>query len=98
MLNKKELDAAAKIMHALAHPLRLGIMQYLVDQEKNVTELYEELNCSQSMMSQQLRILENAGLLQSRKEGTIKYCSIKNEEFLNLFHCMKNHLRLYFKV
>lgn len=98
MLDKAELEIAARIMHALAHPLRLGIMQLLGVAEKTVTELYQELECSQSMMSQQLRILETQDLVKTRKEGTIKFCSIKNADFMNLFHCMENHLQRYFKT
>ena len=98
MLNKDELDAAAKVMHALAHPLRLAIMQTLSEGQRNVTELYEALGCSQSMMSQQLRILETQGLIKTHKEGTTKYCEIRNADFLNLFHCMENHLQRFFKI
>ena len=98
MLNKTELNAAAKIMQALAHPLRLAVMQSLIAKEKTVSELYEELESSQSMMSQQIRILETQGLLLTRKDGTVKYCSIRNTDFLNLFHCMENHLEQYFKL
>lgn len=98
MLTLKELEVAARIMQALAHPLRLATMQALMETEKSVTQLYEELGCSQSMMSQQLRLLESQDLIATRKEGTVKYCSIKNPDFLNLFHCMKKHLNLYFKL
>ncbi len=98
MMNEKELETAARVMHALAHPLRLGIMQALSQEEMTVTQLYEQLNCSQSMMSQQLRILDEQGLVATRKEGTTKYCSIRNEDFLNLFHCMEKHLEMFFKV
>ncbi|MHC4883448.1 MAG: ArsR/SmtB family transcription factor [Planctomycetota bacterium] len=92
-MDGQELKHAARVMQALAHPLRLGVMQTLADGERNVTELYEALACSQSMMSQQLRILEEQGLIQTRKEGTVKVCAIRNPDFLQLFHCMEKHLQ-----
>ncbi len=34
----------AKMLHDLGHPVRLQIVQYLLDGEKNVTELVELLD------------------------------------------------------
>lgn len=92
MLKKQQLEAAAKVMQALAHPVRLGVLQILKDGEQTVSGLYETLECSQSMMSQQLRILEQQGLISTRKEGTAKFCAIRNPDFLRLFSCMESHL------
>lgn len=97
-LNSDERDKGADVMKALGHPLRLGIVQELAEGEKSVSELTRGLGCSQSMMSQQLRLLESQGLIQCRKEGTCKFCSIRNADFLKLFSCLKNHLNLYFKM
>ena len=98
MLSKRQLESAAKVMHALAHPVRLGVMQSLVAGEKNVSELTAEHGCSQPMMSQQLRILETQSLIISHKEGTQKYCAIRNQDLLKLFDCMKGHLELVLHI
>ena len=45
------------------------------------------------MMSQQLKILCQQKLVTIRKEGTQKYCSLSNRDFLKLFDCMHKHLR-----
>jgi len=92
MVNK-EREIAADVLKALAHPVRLGVIELLENGEKNCTELFEELGCSQSMMSQQLKILSQQGLIAIRKEGTQKYCSLTNRDFLRLFECMHAHLR-----
>jgi ArsR family transcriptional regulator len=94
MVNK-EREAAAEVLKALAHPVRLGVVELLAGGEKTCTELYDELGCSQSMMSQQLKILCRQGLVDVRKEGTVKYCSLKNRDFLKLFGCMHTHLRTF---
>ncbi|HOX07653.1 MAG TPA: metalloregulator ArsR/SmtB family transcription factor [Planctomycetota bacterium] len=98
MLTRPQLEAAARVLGAMAHPLRLGILQVLADGEKTVTELYGKLDCSQPLMSQQLRLLEAQNLVQARKEGASRYYSIRNDDFLKLFACMENHLRQYFRV
>jgi ArsR family transcriptional regulator len=91
-LTATQLEPAAKVLRALAHPLRLGVVQCLRSGELTVTQLYGKLGCSQSMMSQQLGILEAHGLIRSRKEGTVKYCALRNPDFLKLFSCMRHHL------
>jgi ArsR family transcriptional regulator len=98
-MNNQEREMTADVLKALAHPVRLGAVEILAAGEKTCTELYEELGCSQSLMSQQLKILCRQGLVSIRKEGTQKYCALQNPDFLKLFDCMHRHLRtfLHFK-
>lgn len=98
-MTANERIAAAEVMKALSHPVRLGVIEILAEGERTCTELYEKLGCSQSMMSQQLKVLCQQGLVSIRKEGTLKYCALQNPDFLKLFDCMHRHLRtfLHFK-
>jgi len=98
-MNNQERDMTAEVLKAMAHPVRLGVIELLADGEKTCTELFEQLGCSQSMMSQQLKILCQQGLVAIRREGTLKYCALQNPDFLKLFDCMHKHLRtfLHFK-
>ncbi len=91
----EERNIAAEVLKAMAHPVRLGVIEILADGERTVTQLYEELGCSQSMMSQQLKILSQQKLVEIRKDGTQKYCSLSNRDFLKLFDCMHKHLRQF---
>jgi ArsR family transcriptional regulator len=91
----EERNIAADVLKAMAHPIRLGVIEVLADGERTVTELYEELGCSQSMMSQQLKTLCQQKLVAIRREGTQKYCSLCNRDFLKLFDCMHKHLRTF---
>ena len=92
---QEERTIAADVVKAMAHPVRLGVIEVLANGEKTITELYEELECSQSMMSQQIKILCQQKLVAIRKEGTQKYCSLCNRDFLKLFDCMHLHLRQF---
>lgn len=94
-MNKHERDLAAGVLQALAHPVRLGVIEVLAGGERNCTQLYEELGCSQSLMSQQLKILSRQGLISIRKSGTQKICTLQNRDFLKLFDCMHGHLRRF---
>lgn len=94
-LDREERDAASQVLRALAHPIRLGVLQCLsACDSMTVSELQDALGCGQSMMSQQLRRLEQQGLISTRKVGTTKQCSIRNRDFLKLFSCLRNHLRV----
>ncbi|OGV72935.1 MAG: hypothetical protein A3K19_20925 [Lentisphaerae bacterium RIFOXYB12_FULL_65_16] len=83
------------MLQALAHPLRLQLLQVLAAHgELSCSELQQQAKCSQSMLSQQVKLLETQGLIATRKAGTIKLCRIRNPEILNLFACMRHHLEL----
>jgi DNA-binding transcriptional ArsR family regulator len=94
-MNQDERIIAAEVLKAMAHPVRLGVVEVLANGERTVTELYDELGCSQSMMSQQLKILCQQKLVTIRKEGTQKYCKLANRDFLRVFDCMHKHLRQF---
>lgn len=94
-MNARERDVAANVLKALAHPVRIGVIEILAGGEKTCTELFEEIGCSQSLMSQQLKILSQQGLVSIRREGTLKFCALQNPDFLKLFDCMHRHLRLF---
>ena len=85
-------DRAARVLQALAHPLRLGILERLAAGECSCKELHEALGCSQSMLSQQIKILEHQGLVCCRKEATVKICGVRNPDILKLFTCLHNHI------
>lgn len=94
-MQQDERRVTAEVLKAMAHPTRLGVIELLAEGERTCTELYEELGCSQSMMSQQLKILCQQGLVTIRKEGALKYCALQNRDFLKLFECMHTHLRTF---
>ncbi|QBG48057.1 ArsR family transcriptional regulator [Verrucomicrobia bacterium S94] len=94
-MTPEEREMASEVLKAMAHPIRLGVIEVLAEGERTVTELYELLGCSQSMMSQQLKILCQQKLINIRKEGIQKYCSLSNRDFLRVFTCMHTHLRKY---
>lgn len=94
-MTQHERTIAADVLKAMAHPIRLGVIEVLADGERTVSELYEELGCSQSMMSQQLKILCQQKLVTIRKDGTQKYCRLANRDFLKVFGCMHKHLRTF---
>lgn len=92
-MTEDERRAATGVLKALAHPVRLGIVERLADRKLPCTELRELLGCSQPTLSQQLKILEQQGLVAIRRDGCRKICELRNPDFLKIFSCMSRHLR-----
>jgi DNA-binding transcriptional ArsR family regulator len=60
----------AEFFRALAHPIRIEILEVLLQGERSVQELQEVLRVDQPVVSQQLAILRAKNIVSGRKEGT----------------------------
>ena len=58
-----------KVMKALSDPNRVAVMKMLQHQEMCVCEIQAALKIAQPTVSKHLKVLEDAGLITSRKEG-----------------------------
>ena len=81
---QEKLQVSTELMRALAHPLRLKILEFL-DQNKNiqVNQIYNTLKIEQSIASQHLRILKNAGVLVADKDGKYMHYNIDYQRVSN---------------
>jgi len=77
-------DMYVRIYKALAHPIRIKIVRTLRDGPLCVCTLNENVDFSQSNLSQHLKILKDAGILKSEKEGIRILYSIKDDEVKNV--------------
>ncbi|WGS64730.1 ArsR/SmtB family transcription factor [Marinitoga aeolica] len=84
-----ECELIAEIFKALSHPTRLRILKILKNRKCNIIEISEELDLTQSSVSQHLKILENVGIIRKRKEGNIVFCDLKYEAIFKLFNDAK---------
>lgn len=77
-------DMYVRIYKALAHPIRIKIVMSLLDGPLCVCVLNENVEFSQSNLSQHLKILKDAGILTSEKDGIRIMYSIKDDEVSHL--------------
>ncbi|MDD4334379.1 MAG: metalloregulator ArsR/SmtB family transcription factor [Desulfotomaculaceae bacterium] len=70
----------ADLLKALAHPTRLCIVHGLIENDCNVNGIIECLQMPQSTVSQQLAVLRNKGIIEGRRNGTVIYYSVVNNE------------------
>ena len=70
VLEVNKLEMAASKLRAIAHPMRIAIIELLNDKPKmSVTEIYTKLNIEQASASHHLNILKNKGVLVSKRDG-----------------------------
>ena len=61
---------ANRVVSALADPTRMSVLEKLRDGPRSVGEIANDLPVSRPAVSQHLKILKEAGLVDDRSEGT----------------------------
>jgi DNA-binding transcriptional ArsR family regulator len=74
----------AEFFKALAHPLRIRILEILVNGERSVHELQEILGVDQPTVSQQLAVLRAKNIVDARKEGTVVRYAVRDPALRDL--------------
>ena len=69
----------AEFFRALAHPIRIEILEVLLRGERSVQELQEILGVDQPVVSQQLAVLRAKNVVSSHKEGTSVRYLVRDE-------------------
>ena len=70
----------ADLLKSISNETKLCvIMQLMQTPEKNVSQLIEDAQCNQSLLSHHLKDMRTKGILESRKEGKNCYYKLKNQ-------------------
>jgi DNA-binding transcriptional ArsR family regulator len=85
---RAKYDKHTRIMQALAHPIRLFILEQLAGGERNVSELSSMVGLEMATVSRHLSLLKSAGLLQHEKRGAQVFYRIGAQCVLKLFDCV----------
>jgi DNA-binding transcriptional ArsR family regulator len=72
------------VLDALGNPVRRAILQKLRDGPRAVGEIAADLPVSRPAISRHLRVLESAGLVQSREDGARNLYSIRMHGFASV--------------
>lgn len=87
-LDIEKLEAAASKLRAIAHPMRIAVIDLLHDKELSVTEIYERLSIEQASASHHLNILKSKGVLSSKRRGKKIFYSLKNQTLTEIIDCI----------
>jgi ArsR family transcriptional regulator, virulence genes transcriptional regulator len=88
------LKKAVLLLRAANHPVRKQIIVLLDEKKKlTVTEIYVKLRQEQSVISQHLAVLRNAGIVITEKEGKFVYYTLNKKRIAEISGFVENLTR-----
>ncbi len=85
------LEISAESLRAIAHPLRLAMIELLNQNRRmSVTEIYEQLSIEQAVASHHLRILKDKNIVLVRREGKNSFYALISPNFYDILQLLKN--------
>lgn len=92
-MSKEVYRIQAEFCKALAHPIRLEIIDLLEKGERTVSELMSKIGTGQATLSQHLAVLRERGVVTSRKGGMNTYYSLRKPEIVDACSMIRKILR-----
>ncbi|HUW57925.1 MAG TPA: metalloregulator ArsR/SmtB family transcription factor [Planctomycetota bacterium] len=86
-------ELKAGVLQAVAHPLRLAILDVLREGERCVCDIAEAVGAKRPNVSRHLALMLSAGILASRKAGLQVFYSLKTPCILESLKCVARVLR-----
>lgn len=76
------LENSTEILRAIAHPIRIAIVDILFKKQlMSVTEIFEHLEIEQAIASHHLRILKNQDVVDVKRDGKNSMYYLRDKEF-----------------
>ncbi len=89
--NEQQVDVITELLKSIAHPIRMKILCFLMEGEKNVGEIEQQFGSTISNISQHLTVLRKASIIERRKEANFMFYSIRDNNILKLMETLKNN-------
>lgn len=90
--NQEETLALADLFKIFADTTRIQIMFTLLESEKNVGQIADDLSMSQSAVSHQLQVLRQAKLVRARRQGKQIFYSLADEHVHTILKVGREHV------
>ncbi|KPL21962.1 MAG: hypothetical protein AMJ75_09000 [Phycisphaerae bacterium SM1_79] len=92
-MDKKVAEHAGEVLKAVAHPVRLQIVELLEAGEMCVGDIVKTLGEKQAVTSQHLNMMRDKGVLSRRRVGVKVYYRLENKNVIKLLHCIYDHCK-----
>lgn len=84
-IDDRQLNVAMDKLKAIAHPVRLSMVNFIkINGEVNVNRIYNELKLEQSITSQHLRVLREAKLVNTKRDGKYIHYSVDTQQLASV--------------
>jgi ArsR family transcriptional regulator, zinc-responsive transcriptional repressor len=90
LTNLESLQEAAECLRTLAHPVRLRMVQMMLQGEFTVGDLAEACEIASHMASEHLRMMQHCGFLTRRQEGRRTYYQVAEPAVGRIMKCIEN--------
>jgi DNA-binding transcriptional ArsR family regulator len=95
-IKPKRVELAADRLRAINHQLRIKIIHFIHEtEETSVSNLYHQLKLEQSVASQHLRILRDARLVTTRRDGKFILYSLDYDQVEKVVKVANELARIY---
>lgn len=88
-LSSAALKQAANCLRILSHPVRLEIIQLLLEKERSVGEISKVCRIPHNVASTHLKTLERCSFLESTREGKNVFYKVIESHLKDLLECIK---------
>jgi DNA-binding transcriptional ArsR family regulator len=89
--NEQQVELVTELLKSIAHPIRMKILCFLMEGEKNVGEIEQQFGSTISNISQHLTVLRKANIIDRRKEANFMFYSLKNNNIFKLMETLKTN-------
>lgn len=93
LIPMETLETVTPMLRAVAHPIRLRILDYLRNEgePRSVSDIERACGAQQAVVSQQLRILKDQGVLSSQRQGNFVFYGVASPSVLLILDCIRLH-------
>ncbi|MCA9216678.1 MAG: winged helix-turn-helix transcriptional regulator [Planctomycetales bacterium] len=84
------LGQAAECLKTLAHPVRIRMVQMLLNGRYTVGELAEDCQIPNNVASEHLRLMQRCGFFTSEREGRKVYYQVAEPHLKNIMSCIES--------
>ncbi|MCA9008721.1 MAG: winged helix-turn-helix transcriptional regulator [Planctomycetaceae bacterium] len=81
---------AAECLRTLAHPVRLRMVQLLLNGRYTVGELAEDCDVPDNVASEHLRLMQRCGFFTSEREGRKVFYQVAEPHLEKLMNCIES--------
>ena len=89
----KVQQGKADILKAIAHPVRLSIVEMLGERERCACEISDAFPCDRTTVSKHLAVLKSLGVIEDRKEGLYIHYRLRMTCLLPFLACLERVVR-----
>ena len=88
VISFQEAQIRSKIIKAMAHPVRLIVIEFLKDGEHSFSDIFDLFQLDKSTVSKHLLVLKEAGIVSSKKDGVDMIYKLEVPCVTDFFSCV----------